>query len=192
MKTIDGKIKGIIIPSGNLKLNTERYMAALKYNREKCEGNAPFIVSGMGPDTNSALEYSEEYGFQMKENIAKLDFHADLWSNLENYVKFGWGSTIFGVDTNSLTSAENLRFTFPNIQADSGKYAIVSYPLHLLRFRFLEKAMKQFGKLSKNVSLEYVPTKKWFEQTRDEWIYGLAALGKEIVGFSFLKERKFE
>ncbi len=192
MRTIDRNVKGIIIPSGDLKLNTERYIAALKYNREKCGGNAHFIVAGMGPDINSALDYSEKAGFQVKSNLGNWDFHSDLWRNLENYVKFGEGSKIFGVDTVSLTSAENLHFTFPNPDADSGKYAIVSYPLHLLRFRFLEKTMKLSGRLSKNVDLEYVNTKDWFKQTKHEWVYGLAALAKELCSFSFLKRRELE
>jgi len=187
MKAIENKINGIIIPTGTFEQDKERFLAACKYNSQKCGGKANFIASGIGPDINEVLKYSKDEGYGLKDDIGDLDVHHGLWDSLYNYANLLEKPRFFGIDRNSVTSAENLSLTFPDVENDSGKYAIVSYPLHLLRFRFLQRAMKLSNRLSKKVEFEYVPTKSWLKQTKDEWVYGLVALGKELIGRSFLK-----
>lgn len=74
-------------------------------------------------------------------------------------------SEIFGVDIKSVNSIENILNTFTKGNEEfpkrvNGKYAIVSYPLHLKRFEKIFNALQEKGKISNEVELEYIPTKE--------------------------------
>src|SRR3972149_1700662 len=96
----------------------------------------PEILKGIIIPTGNFKQDKERFLVACRYNSQKCGGDANL------LVK----PRFFGVDRNSVTSAENLLFSFPDVENDSGKYAIVSYPLHLLRFRFLQRAMKLSGR----------------------------------------------
>lgn len=136
----------------------------------------PYIISGMGPDTNKAILDSKG-NYKTPGDSDDLDFHYKLWGYLEQkYDSKEIG--IFGVDINSMNSKQNLLETFPEDQ--EGKYVIVSYPLHLARFKLLERKFRRRKQLSDKLELHYVPTKSWRRQSLREWIYGIAALVKDF------------
>ncbi len=150
---LDEKIKGLIIPSGNEKDDIERAKAAIKYNTEN-SSNIPYIVSGLGPDTNIALGYEEN------EENKELDFHEKLYDFMINNTK-----GTFGIDIKSVNSIENILYTFP--KGTEGKYILFSYPLHLKRFEKIINKAKEKGKISENLEIEFVPTR----QTLKHFIY---------------------
>lgn len=149
IKSLDN-IKAVIIPTCD---DIENPMRAAKAKKIIDKYNLPkkCIISGAGPDTNIALGYDKNvYG-------KKLDFHKGLYDDLMN--KTDW---MIGMDIRSVNSIENILETFPH--GTEGKYAIVSYPLHLMRFKRIINDAKKAGKISKNLEFVYIPTKqrlKW-------------------------------
>lgn len=144
MKGLEDKIEAIVIPSGNPELNLARMKTAIRFNEER-RLNAPYIISGIGPDINYALAGNPEN--------RELDFHPDLYDYMMKNTE-----GVIGMDVNSLDSEGNIRNTFP--LGTTGKYAIVSYPLHLKRFKRILKKAKKEGKVSQDLELTYVPTGK--------------------------------
>lgn len=145
MSRIEDRVKAIVIPSGNPELNMQRMQTAIRVNGER-ELNAPYIVSGIGPDMNAAL-------FENPEGRG-LDFHRDMYEYMMRNTQ-----GIMGVDILSIDSVGNILNTFPpNL---SGRYVIVSYPIHLRRFKRIVKKAKKEGKVSQNLELEYVPTSRF-------------------------------
>ena len=167
-------LTGIVIPTGDFEQDIKRVRKAFEYNRDNYFGKVPYIISGIGPDINEALTSRK----------AGQDFHMALW----NYMT-GVSKRPFGVDINSLNSEDNLVNTFPVGQ--TGKYAIVSYSLHLLRFRLLGKRLKKKGAMSKDVQIECVPTKSFFKQTPREIIYETLAWGKMLLNPALQSIREF-
>jgi len=153
MKNLDNlkDIKAVIIPTCD---DTENIIRADKAMEIVNKYNLPrkALISGLGPDTNIALGYEKNPG---KE---KLDFHKSMYDYLME--KTDW---MLGVDIRSVNSIENILESFP--EGTTGKYAIVSYPLHLMRFKKILKDAKASGKVSKDIELVYFPTKQ-----RMKWI----------------------
>ena len=113
-----------------------------KYNLpEKC------IISGLGPDTNIALGYDKNPG---KEN---LDYHENAHKPILDNTNW-----MIGVDIKSRNSIENILNTFP--PGTKGKYILISYPLHLIRFKRIIKDAKKANKISKEVEIKFSPTKQ--------------------------------
>ena len=138
--------KAIIIPTCNDFENIERAKAAIKFSKEN---NLPkrCVISGLGPDTNIALGYDKNPGKD------KLDFHKSMYDYLMS--ETDW---MIGADIRSVNSIENILEVFP--KGIEGKYALVSYPLHLMRFKKIVKDAKKAGKISDSVEIVYVPTKQ--------------------------------
>jgi hypothetical protein len=145
MKNLDN-IKAIIIPTCDDFENIERANTAIEFSKKH---NLPkrCIVAGFGPDTNIVLGYDKNPG---KE---KLDFHEGLYNYLMN--ETDW---MIGTDIRSVNSIENILEVFP--KGTEGKYALVSYPLHLMRFKNIIKDAKKAGKISEDIEVVYVPTKQ--------------------------------
>jgi|GEM_PF-5634325 hypothetical protein len=139
-------IKAIVIPTGSLEEDIRRSKTAIDFVNKN---NLPkrCIIAGLGPDTNIAL------GYDKNKNDHKLDFHKDMY----DYLMKNTDWTI-GVDVRSLNSIENILETFP--KGTEGKYAIVSYPLHIKRIKTIVKDAKRAGKISKNLEFVYIPTKQ--------------------------------
>jgi hypothetical protein len=153
-QNLDTKLRGIIIPSGSsAEEDIERAERAMKYN-EETGSNAPYIVSGIGPDINSALKGRE----------GNHDFHPELWNYLDKNVH-----GFFGVDMNSLDSIGNILNSLEGL--NSGPYAIVSYPEHLKRLRRIADSLKRKGKISKNIKIVYVETIPEENQTFRQKVY---------------------
>ena len=150
MGTIDNKIKALVIPSGSVKDDLERAKAAIQYSKEN-NLNVPYIISGLGPDTNIALGYDEN-----KTN-KKLDFHKELYHYMMKNKK-----GIIGIDIKSVNSVKNILYSFP--KGTNGKYAIFSYPLHLKRFEKIISKAKEKDKISKDLEIIYIPTKQNLKQ----------------------------
>ena len=100
----------------------------------------------MGPDTNIAR------GFGDNQDKKEFNFHKKLYDYLMDNTDWK-----IGVEINSLNSIENILYTFP--KGTEGKYAIVSFPLHLKRFERIINDGKISGKISKDLEIVYVPTK---------------------------------
>ncbi|MBU1252752.1 MAG: hypothetical protein KJ905_00225 [Nanoarchaeota archaeon] len=160
-------LKAIVIPSGEgIEEDYERMDAASAYClRNQVE--VPFIISGVGPDISECLR--DRLG-RPKIDSAGKDFHLELYNRVRKEI-----GGIFGVDTLSLNSIDNMLNTFP--EGTSGKYGMVSYPLHLQRLRMIEKRAKAMGKMAKAVEIVPIPTEQSFRQT----LYGLAALVKTAL-----------
>jgi hypothetical protein len=139
-------IKAIIIPTCDYFENIARAKTAIEFSKKN---NLPkkCVISGLGPDTSIAL------GCEENLNNHKLNFHKDMYDYLMN--KTDW---MIGVDINSLNSIENILEAFP--EGIKGKYALVSFPLHLIRFKKIIKDAKKAGRISENVEIIYVPTKQ--------------------------------
>lgn len=154
-KSLDKKLKAIVVLSGGSKQeDLERAKKAIEYN----QFGLPYIISGLGPDTNEALE----------KNNSNLDYHKDL----HNYI-LGKTNQYVGVDIQSKNSLENIKNTFP--LGLEGKFAIVSYPLHLERVKLIFNNLKSRREISSEVELELIPTK----QSLRQYLYGKAALLKQ-------------
>jgi len=148
---LENKIKAIIIPSCNDFEDINRAKTAIEYS-EKNNLPKKCVVAGLGPDTNMALGYDKNPG---KENF---DYHKKLHDYLTNNTDW-----MVGADCFSLNSVENILNVFP--KGIEGKFAIVSYPLHLKRFKKIINDAKKSDKISQDVEIEFVPTKqesKWF------------------------------
>ena len=150
MKNLEN-IKAIIIPTCNNVENIERAKTAIdyvtKYNLPK-KG----VISGLGPSTTIALGYDKNPG---KE---KINFHKNLYDYMMN--ETDW---TLGIDHRSLNSIENILEVFP--EGMTGTYALVSFPLHLRRFKKIIKDAKKANKISNDIDVVYVPTKqrlRWF------------------------------
>jgi hypothetical protein len=147
MKKLNDKFKAIIIPSCDDVEDIARARKAIEISKKE-KYNVPLIVAGLGPDTNEVLE---------KGYNSKLDFHKKLYDYLMNET-----SGVFGVDPFSLNTIENVLNVFPD--GTNGKYAIVSYPLQLMRIKQIVKDAQKADRISKDISVEYIPTKqklKW-------------------------------
>ena len=148
MNSIEEKVRAIVIPSGNLKLNRDRMETAIRVN-EKRGLNVPYILSGVGRDINAVLYVAEaNHG---------LEFHKDMWDYMMQNTE-----GIIGVDMLSVDSIGNVLNTFP--PEISGKYIMVSYPLHIKRFKRIVEQAKKDGKVSSDLEIEYIPTKTPPEQ----------------------------
>ncbi len=111
------------------------------------------IIAGLGTDANASERYKVNSGKD------KLDFHKDLYNYLlENT---DWK---IGVDINSLNSIENILQVFP--KEIEGRYALVSFPLHLKRFEKIVGDAKKAGLVSKNLEVINVPTPQ-----NPKWIF---------------------
>ncbi len=175
VKTIDN-IKALVIPTGgNAKEDLERAHAAIHYAREN-NLDVPYLISGLGPDTNIALNYDEN-----KTN-KNLDFHEELYNfMMKNTDEF------IGVDINSTNSIENVLFTFP--KGTAGKYPFFTYDSHGRKFKILEKYLKEKGEISEDLELIHISTGKGSPFQK---VYGNLALmylkgSIDSKKFSFLK-----
>lgn len=154
-------LEAIVIPSGSSgEENLERARTAIKHNN-KMGLDVPYIISGTG-DINAAL-----YGNRIDKGS---DFHRNLY---EFMMKNTEG--VIGMDVLSKNSEGNILNTFP--REVSGRYALVSYPLHLLRMKLIVERARARGQISPYLSIEYVPTK----QSKRQIIYGILALVKELA-----------
>ena len=137
----------IIIPSGPGRENIKRAKTAIDFSKNNINFQKKGVISGLGPDTNMALGYEKNPG---KE---KLNFHKELYDYvMENT---DW---MVGIDTQSLNSIENILNVFP--KGIKGKFAIVSYPLHLMRFKKIINDAQKSDKISKDIEVTFVPTKQ--------------------------------
>lgn len=145
MKNLED-IKATIIPTCDYYENPIRARTAIKFVNEH---NLPkkCVIAGLGPDTSIAL------GCEKNSGKEKLNFHRDMYDIIMN--ETDW---MIGVDTHSLNSIENILEVFPN--GMKGKYALVSFPLHLMRFKKIIKDAKESGRISKEIEVFYVPTKQ--------------------------------
>ncbi|MFH1503035.1 MAG: hypothetical protein ABIE36_00050 [Candidatus Diapherotrites archaeon] len=143
MRNIEEKIKGSVIPTADEIEDIVRAKKAIEYNK-KNNLNIPYILSGLGPDTNKFLE---------GDFNGEINFHKELYEYMMNNTK-----EIFGVDINALDTVGNILQTFPSEQ--EGKYLFFSYPLHNLRTRLIEKDLKREKAISENLKIIYVNTTK--------------------------------
>jgi hypothetical protein len=107
---------------------------------------------------NTAIDFVNKNNLPKRCIIAGLGVHKDL----HNYLLENTDWKI-GVDINSLNSIENILQVFP--KEVEGEYALVSFPLHLKRFRKIINDAKKADLVSKNLEVFYVPTTqhpKWF------------------------------
>lgn len=170
MTNIESKVRAIVIPSGNPEWNRERMETAIEINRKRSL-NVPYIISGIGPDMNDVL-----FGDSTRDG---LDFHQDLYDDMMEETE---PNGIFGVDILSIDSIGNILNTFP--PSVSGRYVIVSYPLHLRRLkRIVEKAKKE-GKVSQDLDLEYVPTSR-FSSPKQIFYETAITIIKSLQGLRF-------
>ena len=168
MTNIEDKVKAIVIPSGNPEWNRERMKTAIEVN-EKSGLNVPYIISGIGPDMNDVL-----FG---DSNGKVHDFHQDLYDYMMQNTE-----GVIGMDILSTSSVGNILNTFP--PSVSGRYMIVSYPLHLKRFkRIVEKAKKE-GKVSQDLDLEYIPTSR-FSSPKQIFYETARTIIKSLQGLRF-------
>lgn len=151
MRKLEENVKSVLIPTCNDFENIERAKTAIKFVEKN---NLPkrYTILGRGPDTNIALGYEENPG---KE---KLNCHIGLYDYMMDET-----DGMIGIDCVSLNSIENVLQAFP--EGMEGKYALVSYPLHLMRFKKIIKDAKKADKISDNVEVIYVSTKQ-----RAKWI----------------------
>ena len=186
MKNIDG----IVIPTGNEEQDLERAQRALEYGASLGQKSVDYIVSGIGPDMNVFLSRVHKVleGQSCPEGTEGLDFHSQLYyflrwqesvgnsySNKENKSEI----VKLKFDDGPLDSRMNLQCSFP--EGTKGRYALVSYPLHLWRFGVLEKKFKKNRLMSRKVTIEHVPTKRFLDQSPSEMIYGTLALIKDVI-----------
>ncbi len=150
-------IKAIIIPScdsfDSLKSeDLNRANTAMKFVEEN---NLPkrCIIAGLGHEKSITL------GYEFKSRKNKIGFHRNLYNYLAKNTDW-----MIGVETNSLNSIENMLYTFP--ENTEGKYAIVSFPLHLKRFQKIINDAKNAGKISENLKIIGVPTTQ-----HPKWIF---------------------
>jgi hypothetical protein len=139
-------VKAIIIPTCDYFENPRRARTAIKVV-EKYNLPKRCILAGLGPDTNIALGYEKNPG---KEELV---FHKDMYNIVID--ETDW---MVGMDIRSLNSIENILEVFP--KGTEGKYGLVSYPLHLMRFKKIVKDAKKAGKISKNINIEYFSTRQ--------------------------------
>jgi len=153
-------LEPIIIPTGGSKKeDLERAKKAIQYHGEN-GSDASYIISGLGPDTNTALN---------SENPGKdLDFHRELYDYMINNTE-----GIFCIDTHSMNSVENILNVLS--YGIKGKHVIISYPKHLERFEFIIDKLKEGGGISEDIEMTYVPVNETIKQK----IYGTLALLKE-------------
>lgn len=146
MVNIEQKVKAIVIPTGGkVQEDLQRAKRAINYN-ERMGLNAPYVVSGIGPDINIALGH-------LPYEERELDFHPELYDfMIENT------NGIFGLDSLSVNSVQNILNTFG--EDVEGVYMLVSYPLHLKRFKRIINRAKENGKISQDVEIIGIPTKQ--------------------------------
>lgn len=158
-------IKAIVIPTCDIfdSENLEDFNRAKTAIEFVNKNNLPkkCIIAGFGNPICSPQILS-----------GSLKNHKPLYNYLKE--KTDW---IIGIETNSNNSIENLLYTFPN--EIKGKYAIVSFPLHLKRFNRILNDAKKSGVISEELDLVYVPTKQ-----NPKWIFyeTLSTLKYFLVG----------
>lgn len=180
-----GNLDGIVIPSaGFVGEDLERFKFAVDYNLENYDGKLPYIIAGAGPDleeyliqNNIFVDVPCEFIRSDKDACPKrgleLDVHEVLFSEvLEEVRRHG---TSFKVDTGSTTRVMSMINIFSKIE--SGDYGFVAREGHLWKIKFLEKALKSKGILSKGLEFEYIPTRGFFQQTVKEQAHDLISLG---------------
>jgi len=154
-RCIEDRVRAIVIPSGSVRDDLERAKRAIQYNKEN-KLYVPYIISGIGPDTNIALGYETS-------DKEELDFHRELYGYMMKNTQ-----GVIGLDVLSVNSIQNILNTFP--EGTTGTYAIVSYPLHLKRFRKIFQKAREKGRISDKVKIKYVPTKQSLKQVLYEII----------------------
>ena len=153
MGNIDNKLefKGAIIFSGKRakskfgisRQDKIRYETARRYIKEKGLPEK-YILSGAGPDLDKYI----------KEGLKKdMDIHNGIYEKMMEEVR-----GIFGVDPLSMNTIQNIENCFP--EGTNGLYIIPSYPLHLKRIQKYFNALREEGKISKEVRIELIPTKQ--------------------------------
>ncbi len=155
MANLENEIKSIVIPTCDSFdfANSEDFNRASTAIKFAKENNLPkrCIIVGAGQNSDFSLGYKNQ-------EKAKIDFHKELYNYLKENTDW-----MIGIDTKSVNSIENILYTFP--REIQGKYALVSFPLHIKRFKKIIKDAKKAGKVSENLEIVYVPTSqnpKWF------------------------------
>lgn len=135
-----------IVPSGPTK---EDDLSRLEKVLRLANAESKIILSGIGPDLDERLHIETKYGEQIKFNGTKgLDVHPELWVKMIE-VK----NNVFGVDTASITSKNNLENSFYG--EICGEWTIVSRPIHLLKFKLIERKLRKNKKLAYRLELFY-------------------------------------
>lgn len=135
------KLDAICIPSGpNPKIDFIRGITAINYHYTK--EKAPFIIMGLGPDTNSALGYLE--------SMENPDYHKRLHNLLLDTT-----DEKIGVDINSRTTIENVIYCLG--QGLEGIHGISTDPWHYKKFELIVKKLKKKGIISKNIEIFNIP-----------------------------------
>lgn len=163
MTSVESKVKGIVIPSGTPEWNMERMKTAILINLGRGLW-VPYILSGMGRDTDEALRrYRREHRYK-----EELEFHRNMWNYMTWKTRNLYGKTkmgMLGIDMNAVDSEGNILHSFPYDPSQgievSGRYIVVSHPIHLRRIKKDVERLKKEGKLSPNLELEYVPTRRF-------------------------------
>lgn len=168
-----------IVPSGPTKEDDlsrlETVLQDARANRSN--GNSSkIVISGIGPDLNERLHRINEKGLQQPiGNTLGLDVHPELWN--ESYKNI---ERIFGVDTQAVNSEGNLLYSFQgNLE---GEWTIVSRPIHLKKFKLIEKKLRARGELSDDLTLKYQSSGyvgNIFKKTKDI-IYDSVSLVREM------------
>ncbi|MBT4257990.1 hypothetical protein HOD88_02315 [archaeon] len=176
MKNVETRVNGIIIPTGPTTAEDfVRVGTAIKYNRDFCDSCAPYIVSGIGTDLNEFLG-ERENGVDSRF-LNHLDVHSPLWDFM--VARTEKTGEVFGVDSVAVNTEGNMRNCFPWDQ--NGHYAIVSFPGHLERMKSYEMGLRANGELSDDLTIEYVPTKRFSDQTLLEHVHGLKGFSDRVL-----------
>ena len=156
MRKLEEEIKAIIIPSGSDRQDLIRIQKAREYFNKK-NLLERYIIAGLGPDTNKVLENGYD---------KKLDFHKTLYDYMMSETK-----GIFGADPFSMNSVENILNAFP--KGTKGKYGLVSYPLHLKRFKKIVEKLQKEDKISQEIKIEYIPTEQSIKEVFYELLHSI-------------------
>jgi vancomycin permeability regulator SanA len=143
-------LDAIIIPTGG---GSERTKKSLEAYGKRDVGY--FVISGK-------LEGGESLNKSQR---------ADIYRDLR---KYGIKPKEIKVEGKSSDTLENAIYSLENLR-ENERVGIVSYPKHLERFRYIVEKMREEGKISKGVKIEYIPT----DQTFKQWAYGMVANIKE-------------
>jgi len=161
-------LDAIIVPTGKKDAELERY--AVAKNRAKNE--IPLILSGM----NNVNAYRVKY--YREDSIKGDDDHLDLFDKAK--ADYEAGEILpFGLDIYVDRTKGNMKRCFPLEQ--KGVYGFVSNPWHLFKARTLEFKFKLLGKMSRDVTITYIPTKAFREQSSSEHGKGILGLMYSLV-----------
>lgn len=143
------------------------------------DADSKIVVSGIGPDLNKRLHQETEKGDQVPfYGMNGLDVHDELWNESLNNLRF------FGVDTQATTSEGNLLYSFQ--EGVDGDWTIVSRPLHLLKFKLIEKRLRDEEKLASGLKLNYKSSGyegNFIKKTKDI-LYDSISILKEYINRS--------